>query len=181
MIGGRHPEHLCGHDRGQRIGEAGHYFKAAPASQSVDESLGDLTDVLTKHGDAAGREGRRRQAADAAVLWRIEEQHLSHHQRRDWAQLAHTERLQSLRCGRPGGPVVVKHTDHVRVLRDYPRVQVGIPVNGVFLTQPAVQRIRIGQYLRVEEVKEAKGGSPLLYRLAARHVVTSPSTTPAAI
>ena len=104
VVGGRHPEHLGGHDRGQRVGEAVHHVKAAPASQSVDEGLGDLTDVLAQHCDAAGREGRRGQAADAAVLGGIEEQHLPHHHRRDRGQLAHAELLQSLGWRRPCRP-----------------------------------------------------------------------------
>ena len=127
MIGGRHPEHLGGHDGGQRVGEPGHHVEAPSGGQLVDKLLGDLTDVLTQMCDAAGRERRRRQATHPSVLGRVEEQHLPHHHRGNRGQLSHAEGRQPVGVWGPGRLEVVKHVGHVRVPSDDPRVQIGIP------------------------------------------------------
>jgi hypothetical protein len=51
----------------------------------------------------------------------------------------------------------MKHLGDVHVARDHPRVEVGVPVYGVLVAQPAIQRVRVGQYIGVKEVIQTEG------------------------
>src|SRR3954454_6292056 len=51
---------------------------------------------------------------------------------------------------------MMKHLHHVGVTSDNPGMKVRIPMNGILTAQAVIERIRIRQHLRIEEVVEAE-------------------------
>jgi hypothetical protein len=50
----------------------------------------------------------------------------------------------------------VENLDHVRVARNYPSMQEGIPVHRVIGAKLMVERIRVGENLRTEKMVQAE-------------------------
>ena len=158
MVLGRHAEHLGRHDRGQRLGDVADDVHPAARNRRVEQAVHDLLDVRAQDGDPPRREGVRGEAANARVGGRIHEEHLPHHHLGHRAELGEPDGVELRRRRRPVGDEPMEHLDHVGVARDDPRVQVRIPVDGILFAQTVVERIRIRQDFRIEQVIEAERG-----------------------
>src|SRR5581483_11995186 len=60
--------------------------------------------------------------------------------------------------GSARGGEVAQDRDDIGIARDDPRVEKGVPVNGILGSQARKKGIRIGQNLRIEQAEQAQFG-----------------------
>jgi thioesterase domain-containing protein len=148
------------HDRWERIGKVGDHIHLPASGKPVEQGVDDILDVGAQLLDPPWGEGPGSKAADACVSGRIQEEHLLHHHLRDGAHRRHAERGELLGAvGAIGGKVLEDGHD-VRVARDDPCVQEGIPMHRIFFAKAAVERIGVGKDVGVQQVVEAQWRLP---------------------
>src|SRR5947209_15681276 len=54
---------------------------------------------------------------------------------------------------------MMEYMDDVVVAGNYPGAQVRIPMHRILISQPVIERIRVGQDLRIEQLAQAQLGS----------------------
>jgi hypothetical protein len=106
--------------------------------------------------DAARRKRGRCQTARPGMGRRVQEQHLFHHDCRDGSHGRQCHGGQLIRGGRAIGGKMVQNMDHVLITRDHLRAQERVPVNRVFSARTPIQRMRVGQHFRVEQLIQAQ-------------------------
>jgi len=136
--------------------------EAAPAVRRVIDVAARLVGRPEEHhapGEVPGHvphDGAKVPGVDVIAL--LPEQHLAHHDLGHRPEIGEPDGGQLRRARCPVGDEAMEHLDHVGVARDDPRVQVRIPVDGILGAQTVVERIRIREDLRIEQVVEAERG-----------------------
>src|SRR5947208_2049509 len=111
---------------------------------SIDfsEMLGNFPNVLPQSLHAGRREGCGSQCPQPGVSGWIPEDHLPDQHLRDRIQLGKTERSELFGRWTALRREVLQNGDHVIVSSDNPGMQIRIPVHGIPLTKPVVERVR---------------------------------------
>ena len=128
------------------------YIHLTAFEQRCQQTIENFSNVIAQSFDARGRKGHRSQRTQTRVRGCIHEEHLLRHHLSDGPQLVHPNRRKLFRRWRAIRREVMQHRDDVLVARHHPGVQIWVPMNGRFLAQPPVERIRIRQHLGVKQV-----------------------------
>ena len=146
----------------RRRGESGRCARSGSVQQAVD----DLLNVGPQELHPSRREGFGGQVAQPGVRGWVHEQHLPHHHLGDGAQRSQAHRGQMLGRGRAvrREAHIVEHGHHVRIARDHPGMQEGIPMHRVFGPEALVQGVRVGAHLGGEQAVETEGRVRLAHR-----------------
>ena len=156
VIRGGYPQHLGHHDRRQRVGEVRHDVHLTTRSDRPEHRVGDLGDVGPHELDALRREGHRGEPAGALMSRGVEKEHLLDHHLRDRRKMSQPQRRDFVGMVRPVGRVGLQHCCYVVVAGDDERMQIRVPLDRPLAAQLAVQGVRIGENLWLQQAQQAE-------------------------
>src|SRR5579883_919200 len=158
VLGAGQAEQFGGDDGGERLGKVLHDFHATARLDGIKQFLGELHDAVAEFRDSLRSEGASGEIADSRVGGRVKEEHLLDHDLGEGVEAGEALGIKLFGRGSARGGEVAQDRDDVGIAGDDPRVEKGVPVNGIFGSQARKKGIRIGQNLRIEQAEQAKFG-----------------------